>query len=146
MMFFKFVLIFVIMTIQNSNSFRKSAEIPGDCKDVECIAKLLRGQLKKEITTPSGKRKLLLNTQLSLKLKLVYFSNDPCFASLTCEFCKVINEILKPSLDNLLKEGSGDTEVGEEDKHHPTCRWVRCCSPWKDGPEPKNQNPEDYKG
>ena len=134
------------MTIQNSNSFRKSAEIPGDCKDVECIAKLLRGQLKKEITTPSGKMKLLLNTQLSLKLKLVYFSNDPCFASLTCEFCKVINEILKPSLDNLLKEGSGDTKVGEEDKHHPYCRIVRCCSPWKDGPEPKTQNPEDYKG
>ena len=50
------------MTIQNSNSFRKSAEIPDDCKDVECIAKLLRGQLKKEITTPSGKMKLLMNT------------------------------------------------------------------------------------
>ena len=62
MMFFKFVLIFVILTIQNSNSFRKSAEIPGDCKDVECIEKLLRDRLKKEVTTPSGKMKLLLNT------------------------------------------------------------------------------------
>ena len=82
-------------------------------------------------------------------LELVYLSNDPCFASLTCEFCKVINEILKLSLDNPLKgfgERSGDTEVGEEEKHHPYCRWVRCCSPWKDGPEPKTQNPEDYKG
>ena len=62
MMFFKFILIFVILTIQNSNSFRKSAEIPGDCKDVECIEKLLRDRLKKEVTTPSGKMKLLLNT------------------------------------------------------------------------------------
>ena len=61
-MFFKFVLIFVILTIQNSNSFRKSAEIPGDCKDVECIEKLLRDRLKKEVTTPSGKMKHLLNT------------------------------------------------------------------------------------
>ena len=42
MMFFKLILIFVIMTIQNSNSFRKSAEIPDDCKDIECIVKLLR--------------------------------------------------------------------------------------------------------
>ena len=61
-MFFKLVLIFVIMTIQNSNS--KTVEIPGDCKDIECISKLLRGQLKKEITTafttPSGKMELLL--------------------------------------------------------------------------------------
>ena len=62
MMFFKFILIFVILTIQNSNSFRKSAEVPGDCKDIECIEKLLQGQLKKEVTTPSGKMNLLLNT------------------------------------------------------------------------------------
>ena len=63
MMFFKFVLIFVILTIQNSNSFRKSAEIPGDCKDIDCIVKLLRET--KEISTtikPSGEIKLLLNT------------------------------------------------------------------------------------
>ena len=45
-MFFKFVLIFVIITIQNSNS----KEIPGNCKDIECIAKLFR-EKKKEITT-----------------------------------------------------------------------------------------------
>ena len=57
MMFFKFVLIFVIMTIQNSNS-ESEPEIPGDCKDIECIAKLLREQ--KEIK-PSGEIKLLLN-------------------------------------------------------------------------------------
>ena len=44
-MFFKFVLIFVIITIQNSNS----KEIPGNCKDIECIAKLFR-EKKKEIT------------------------------------------------------------------------------------------------
>ena len=56
-MFFKFVLIFVIMTIQNSNS-ESEPEIPGDCKDIECIAKLLREQ--KEIK-PSGEIKLLLN-------------------------------------------------------------------------------------
>ena len=40
MMFFKLILIFVIMTIQNSNSM----EIPSDCKDIECIAKLFREQ------------------------------------------------------------------------------------------------------
>ena len=57
MMFFKFVLIFLIMTIQNSNS-ESEPEIPGDCKDIECIAKLLREQ--KEIK-PSGEIKLLLN-------------------------------------------------------------------------------------
>ena len=61
--------------------------------------------------------------------------NDPCFASFTCEFCKVINEILKPSLDNLLNgsgEGSGNTEVVKDNKHHGQCRWVDCC--WgKDG-------------
>ena len=57
MMFFKFILIFVIMTIQNSNS-ESEPEIPGDCKDIECIAKLLREQ--KEIK-PSGEIKLLLN-------------------------------------------------------------------------------------
>ena len=44
MMFFKFVLIFVVISIQNSNSFAKSAEIPGDCKDIECIVNLLRQQ------------------------------------------------------------------------------------------------------
>ena len=43
-MFFKFVLIFVVISIQNSNSFAKSAEIPGDCKDIECIVNLLRQQ------------------------------------------------------------------------------------------------------
>ena len=62
-MFFKLVLIFVIMTIQNSNS--KTVEIPNDCKDIQCIANLLRGRGKKEITTafttPSGKMELLLN-------------------------------------------------------------------------------------
>ena len=45
------------MTIQNSNS-ESEPEIPGDCKDIECIAKLLREQ--KEIK-PSGEIKLLLN-------------------------------------------------------------------------------------
>ena len=65
-MFFKLVLIFVIMTIQNSNS--KTVEIPDDCKGIECIRNLLLGQLKKEttkeitsFTTPSGKMELLLN-------------------------------------------------------------------------------------
>ena len=51
------------MTIQNSNS--KTVEIPNDCKDIQCIANLLRGRGKKEITsftTPSGKMELLLNT------------------------------------------------------------------------------------
>ena len=46
MTFFKFVLILVIISIQNSYSFGKSAKIPGDCKDIECIAKLLREQKK----------------------------------------------------------------------------------------------------
>ena len=64
-MFFKLVLIFVIMTIQNSNS--KTVEIPDGCKGIECIRDLFRGQLKKEttsftsFTTPSGKMELLLN-------------------------------------------------------------------------------------
>ena len=61
-MFFKLVLIFVIMTIQNSNS--KTVEIPNDCKGIECIRNLLLGQVTKEITsfeTPSGKMELLLN-------------------------------------------------------------------------------------
>ena len=40
MMFFKLILTFVIMTIQNSNSM----EIPSDCKDIECIAKLFLEQ------------------------------------------------------------------------------------------------------
>ena len=77
MMFFKFVLIFVVISIQNSNSFAKSAEIPGDCKDIECIVNLLRQQKEptKVLKDPtkaleqglepteklSGKIKLLLN-------------------------------------------------------------------------------------
>ena len=68
MMFFKFVLIFVIMTIQNSNSvsFPELPELPEilrDCKDIECIMKWFREQ--KEISAtikPSGEIKLLLNT------------------------------------------------------------------------------------
>ena len=50
------------MTIQNSNS-ESEPEIPGDCKDIDCIVKLLRET--KEISTtikPSGEIKLLLNT------------------------------------------------------------------------------------
>ena len=63
MMLFKFVLIFVIMTIQNSNS-ESEPEIPGDCKDIECIAKLLREQkeISGTLVQPSGEIKLLLNT------------------------------------------------------------------------------------
>ena len=55
MMFFKFILIFVIMTIQNSNS-ESEPEIPGDCKDIECIAKLLREQkeISGTLVQPSG--------------------------------------------------------------------------------------------
>ena len=62
MMFFKFMLIFVIISIQNSYSFGKSAEIPDDCKDIECIAKLLREQEKDATNKPPGEIKLLLNT------------------------------------------------------------------------------------
>ena len=83
MMFFKFVLIFVVISIQNSNSFVKSAEIPGDCKDIECIVNLLRQQKEPtKVSKPpkkptnalegglepteklSGKIKLLLNIYL----------------------------------------------------------------------------------
>ena len=145
MMFLKFILIFVIMTIQNSNSFRKSAEIPDDCKDIECIVKLLRK------TTPTIKPTGEWNKTF-IEYIIIFKARAGLFFQW---FCKVINEILKLSLDNPIVlvnplkgfgEGSGDTEVGEADKHHPYCRWVRCCSPWKDGPEPKTQNPEDYKG
>ena len=61
MMFFKFILIFVIISIQNSKSFGKSAEIPSDCKDIECIAKLLREQKKDATMKSPGDIKVLLN-------------------------------------------------------------------------------------
>ena len=61
MRFFKFVLILVIISIQNSYSFGKSAEIPGDCKDIECIAKLLREQKKDATMKSPGDIKVLLN-------------------------------------------------------------------------------------
>ena len=74
MMFFKFVLIFVIMTIQNSKSGpSQAAEIPNDCKDIECIAKLFREQ--KEITTikPSGKMKLFIEYIIIFKARAGLF-------------------------------------------------------------------------
>ena len=55
------MLIFVIISIQNSKSFGKSAEIPSDCKDIECIAKLLREQKKDATMKSPGEIKVLLN-------------------------------------------------------------------------------------
>ena len=64
MMFFKFVLIFVIVSIQKSNySFAKSAEIPGDCKDIECLMNLLRQQ-KESPPTEKPSRKIKLYSKL----------------------------------------------------------------------------------
>ena len=55
MMSFKFVLIFVFISIQNSNSF--AAETPGDCKDLECLFKLFLEQKKIPTLKTSGKIK-----------------------------------------------------------------------------------------